>query len=359
MAPIPDSRPDPGSQPLAGRPPTPLPCLEIDVVDDPMARPAQIGVVTRLASPATPDGLPRPIPTARYDGLPGSSASWYLGFAGLPPLAPDLGLPVDAFPTAFRSAWQHTLESVLARPEAGPPNPQRERLRECVRHHGGIEALVEGESRFVSLLVHTLERWAREDADVVLWDIDGTMFGTTARYRFMTPSSEVTLRYAARNWPRLRHGILTSVAHRWIPPALHVLQNTLQGAPVRWSADHLFSLHDPISRLDVLDWSRIEDLLRTAGLPAANRGHLPGGWPVNPVELTRVLAFLAIRRQGADARFVDNDLNLALDASVASEEALSAETRTWLRSLVGGHFAAGAHWFPERTEDFIGTLLGD
>jgi hypothetical protein len=284
---------------------------------------------------------------SRYARLAPERLSWSRGCLGLPALT--LSLDLDPPPDAFARHFQETLTRWVpaASPTTGPRKPADTPM--------SVARMIEAETRFVRLCLDALDRWNREPNAIVLWDIDETLIGSGDGVRFVRPSSEATLLYAARHFPRLQNGILSSLAPLWIPAAARFIEQTLAaaGAEVRFEPDARFSFRPALDLLEPIPWDRVRDGLRTAGLPDCDPGHLPLGWPMYATEFTRVLTVGTLRSRGWNAKVIDNDLNACFDPDNPAENRASDQVRSWIRAMLGDACALGPHWWPQDAEEWI------
>lgn len=288
------------------------------------------GILVRANSRCSPE-VRAAYSTLRPDGL-----SWFRGFLGGPPLDLDLTLPLDAFVAAFegqlRGSW-----GTSGFPEAGP-----------------IPARVVGlESHFVALCLRALERWSREKDAVILWDIDETLIGSGSRIRFLRPSSEAVLRYAERQFPNLRHGILSSLAPEWIPAAADLISTILGRSTEFGESGYRYSFRPALDRLDRIDWKEMRVAMERCGIPDCGPGPFDREWPLYVTEFSRVLALHRMRQRGENVKVVDNDLNACFDLANPAENQVSDEARAWLSAMIGDHCATGPHWWPQEAEEWI------
>ncbi|MBX3745522.1 MAG: hypothetical protein KF833_09465 [Verrucomicrobiae bacterium] len=289
--------------------------------------------------------------SATYSSLPADRMSWCRGFLGIPPLTLDLDLPRETFVASFQSKLETWLHQTSRRPSGS--GPQGGKGNTDPTPTSVWPRLVELETRFVSICLEALDRWSREDGALVLWDIDETLVGSGARVRFLRPSSEAVLRHAIRHYPHLRHGVLSSLAPKWIPAAAALIATVLDLPGPFGDPEFRFSFRPALDRFDPHPWPVLRQALREAGLPDCSPGTFPGDWPFYVTEFSRVIALHFLRRRGWNVKVIDNDLNACFDPDNSQENQIGEAARHWLREMLGDTCATGPHWWPQDTEEWI------
>jgi hypothetical protein len=202
-----------------------------------------------------------------------------------------------------------------------------------------------------------LDRWNREDGAIVLWDIDETLVGSGSLLRFLRPSSESVLRYAERHYPNLRHGVLSSLAPKWISAAADLIAQVLGRSTSFGDANFRLSFRPALDRFDGVDWGIMREALVKCGLPTCGRGPFADGWPFYVTEFSRVIALHSLRSRGHNVKVVDNDLNACFDRDNTAENQVGEEARDWLKAMLGETCATGPHWWPQEAEEWILEVL--